>query len=335
MKAVAYTHCYPIEKEESLLDVELPDPHAHHHDLLVEVRAVSVNPVDTKLRRNADPVGEKRVLGFDCAGVVRAIGPEVKRFGIGDEVWYAGSIQRPGCNSELHLVDERIAGRRPRSLSFAAAASLPLTAITAWELLFERLGIPRDPTALGRLLIIGGGGGVGSIAIQLARQLTGLSVIATASRAETAAWCREMGAHEVVDHSRDLVAELAERGVHDVDYVFCTNAVRRNWEAAVKLVRPLGRIGLIEQGQGVDALELFPKGVSLSWENMFARASFHTPDMEEQHHLLETLAILMDRGTIRTTMTEHFGHINAANLKRAHALVESGHVRGKVVLEGF
>ena len=335
MKAVAHTHARPITHEEALVDVDLPEPAAHHHDILVEVKAVSVNPVDVKLRRTADPVGEPRVLGFDAAGIVRAIGPEVAHFGIGDEVWYAGVINRPGSNAEFQAVDERIVGRKPKTLSFADAAAMPLTTITAWEMLFERMMIPRDLSRRGSILILGGAGGVGSMAIQLARHLTSLHVIASASREESRAWCTRMGAHLVIDHSADIPAALAAAGTPKVDFVFSTNNTRANWKAAVEVVRPQGRIGLIEPGEGLDARELMAKSVSLHWESIFTRPLMHTADMIEQHHLLEVVSMLVDRGTLVSTRSEHGGTITAMNMRAAHARVESGHMVGKIVLEGF
>ena len=335
MKAVAYTHARPIEAEDALINIDLPDPFARHQDLLVAIKAVSVNPVDTKLRRQADPVGEPRVLGFDAAGIVTAIGPEVKNFGVGDAVWYAGSIARPGTNSEFHLVDERIAARKPATLSFAEAAALPLTAITAWEMLFDRLEIPMTPHRDATLLVIGGAGGVGSMAIQLARQITGVQVIATASRAETRDWCLTLGAHSVIDHSAGIDTELRRIGLTGVDYIFCTNATDKHWPAMVAALKPQGKVGVIDDPQMIDVRQLKQKSASLHWEMMFARPVFGTPDMIEQHRLLEAVAGLVDQGRIRTTLTENLGRIDADNLKRAHALVESGRVRGKVVLEGF
>ncbi|HTU55427.1 MAG TPA: zinc-binding alcohol dehydrogenase family protein [Acetobacteraceae bacterium] len=335
MKAVAYTHARPVDHEDALLDVELPDPVPRHRDILVQVKAVSVNPVDTKLRRHADPVGEPRVLGFDAAGVVSAIGPEVTLFGVGDAVWYAGSIARPGSDAELQLVDERIVGRKPASLSFAEAAALPLTTITAWEMLFDRLRIPLSPHRESTLLIIGGAGGVGSIAIQLARQLTGVSVIATASRPETREWCRSLGAHEVIDHTADLPAELRRVGVAGAEYIFSTNATDLHWKAIAEAVAAQGKIGVIDDPEAIDVRTLKQKSASFHWELMFTRPVFATPDMIEQHRLLEAVAQLVEQGRIRTTLTEHFGRIDARNLRRAHALIESGRARGKIVLEGF
>ncbi len=334
MKAVAYTRSLPIEDPASLQDMNLPAPAAPTgHDLLVEVRAISVNPVDTKVRRRADPGGTPKILGYDAAGVVRAVGPEATRFRPGDEVFYAGSINRPGTNAELHLVDERIVGPKPRSLPFAAAAALPLTAITAWEALFDRLGIARGATE-GAVLITGGAGGVASIAIQLVRQLTGLTVIGTASRPESRAWVQEMGAHHVLDHAGDLAAQ-AEALRIALPYIFSTNATDQHWPAIVRMVAPQGRVAVIDDPDPIDVRMLKPKSASLHWEAMFARSSYATPDMIEQHRLLAEVSRLVDDGTLRSTATETLGAINAANLRKAHALIESGKARGKLVLEGF
>ena len=341
MKAAAYTRCHPIDHAEALEDVTLPEPHEPRgHDLLVEIRAVAVNPVDTKIRRNADPLGERRVLGFDAAGVVRSVGPEVRLFRPGQEVFYAGSIDRPGSNAELQLVDERIVGPKPRSLSFAEAAALPLTAITAWEALFDRMAIARGKAPSqgavdsGALLIVGGAGGVGSIAIQLARRLTGLTVVATASRPETAAWCRELGAHHVLDHAGDLVAQ-AKALRQPFPYILSTTQTPRHWDALVEILAPQGTIGMIDDLGGAEVQKLKPKAGKLAWEYMFARPVFGTPDMIAQHRLLDEVSHLVDAGALRTTLGERFGRICAADLIRAHAAVESGTMRGKAVLEGF
>jgi NADPH:quinone reductase len=336
MRAVGYTHCHPIDHEESLLDLTLPDPPSPRgRDLLVEVRAVSVNPVDAKLRRAADPLGEPRILGFDCAGVVRERGPEASLFQTRAEVFYAGVTNRPGTNAELHLVDERIVGHKPKSLSFAEAAALPLTAITAWEALFDRLRIPRGKAAEGAaLLITGGAGGVGSIAIQLARRLTGLMVVATASRPETRAWCEGMGAHRVIDHTGDLAKQARALGV-PFPYIFSITQTERHWNALCDIVAPQGGICVIDDLGAADVSRLKSKAGFLAFEAMFARALHGTPDMIAQHRLLDEVANLVDAGVLRTTRTEHLGRINAETLKRAHALVESGRMIGKAVLEGF
>jgi zinc-binding alcohol dehydrogenase family protein len=336
MKAVAFTHSKPVSEPDALLDIELPVPEPRHHDLLVEIRAVSVNPVDTKLRRSAEPLGEPRVLGFDAAGIVRGIGPEVQNFSVGDEVFYAGVPDRPGTNAELHLVDDRIVGHKPKSLSFAQAAALPLTSLTAWEMLFDRFKIPRDQAVTGTLLIVGGAGGVGSIAIQLAAELTDLTVVATASRPETREWCLELGAHHVIDHRQDMAAQFADLGFLAPDYIFCVTHEREHFRKLTELLAPEGAIGIIESSAGpADISALLKKCGTLHTEYMFARGMLKTPTMSAQHRTLEAVAHLVDNGTLRTTMTETFGLINAENLRRAHAAVEAGSVRGKIVLEGF
>jgi zinc-binding alcohol dehydrogenase family protein len=339
MKAVGYYQSLPIDQAESLVDVELPKPSPSGRDLLVEVKAVSVNPVDTKQRKRAQPQpgGPAAVLGYDAAGVVAAIGADCTLFRPGDAVWYAGSITRPGTNAEFHLVDERIVGPKPKTLGFAEAAALPLTTITAWEMLFDRFGVrPGKPADAGALLIVGGAGGVGSIAIQLARRLTGLTVIATASRPETRQWCLELGAHHVIDHGKKLGEELKAIGIPAVEYIFSTNATGQHFPAFADIVAPQGKVGLIESGTDViDARALMPKSASLHWELMFTRARFGTADMIAQHKLLAETAALVDAGIIRTTHADTLGPIDAATLKKAHALIESGRTRGKLVLAGF
>lgn len=337
MKAVAYTHCLPIDADAALLDVTLPEPVASGHDLLVEVRAVSVNPVDTKIRRGVAPgEGEFKVLGWDATGIVRAVGDKVSLFKPGDRVWYAGAINRPGSNSELHLVDERIVGSMPSSLDFAAAAALPLTVITAWELLFDRLQVERDTRATGdAILVIGAAGGVGSILVQLARQLTGLTVIGTASRPETHQWVRDLGAHHVIDHSQPLAAELKRIGIDGVRYVASLTHTDQHAAQIVEAIAPQGRLALIDDPATFDIMPFKRKSVSIHWELMFTRSLFSTPDILAQHQLLTEVSRLVDAGTLRTTFADHFGTINAANLKRAHALLESSKARGKIVLEGF
>jgi NADPH:quinone reductase len=338
MRAVAYARSLPISDPQSLQDVDLPAPTPGPRDLLVAVRAVSVNPVDTKVRRRAAPeAGGWTVLGWDATGVVEAVGPEVTRFRPGDAVFYAGDVTRPGTNQALHCVDERIVGRKPERLDFAQAAALPLTALTAWETLFDRLDVRGRavPGALPAILVIGGAGGVGSIAIQLARRLTDLTVIATASRPETRAWCLELGAHHVVDHAAPLPAAVADLGLGAPAFVFCTTNAGQHFAAAAELIAPQGRFALIDEPQGVDIVAMQRKSVSIHWEFMFTRSMFATADIAAQGRLLDEVARLVDAGTLRTTLGEHFGPIDAANLRRAHALIESGRARGKVVLEGF
>ncbi|MFP6800931.1 MAG: zinc-binding alcohol dehydrogenase family protein [Pseudomonas sp.] len=338
MKAVAYYQSLPIDHVDALLDVELPAPTPGPRDLLVEVKAISVNPVDTKIRRNVAPEdGAAKVLGWDASGIVKAVGSDVSLFQPGDRVYYAGAINRAGANSELHVVDERIVGRMPAKLAFAEAAALPLTAITAWELLFERLQVSQGSADLGQsLLIVGAAGGVGSILVQLARQLTGLTVIGTASRSETQAWVRELGAHHVIDHRQPLSEELKRIGINQVTHVASLTQTDQHYAQLVEALAPQGRLALIDDPeQPLDIMPLKRKSLSLHWELMFTRSLFETADMIEQHRLLQRVAELVDAGTLHTTLGEHFGSINAANLRRAHTLLESGTAKGKIVLEGF
>ncbi|MGK9067164.1 zinc-binding alcohol dehydrogenase family protein [Stutzerimonas chloritidismutans] len=336
MKAIGYTQSLPIDDPRALLDIELPEPVLGPRDLLVEVRAISVNPVDTKIRMRVQPeAGQHQVLGWDVAGVVRAVGSDVSLFKPGDEVFYAGALDRPGANSELHRVDERIVGRKPASLDFAAAAALPLTSITAWELLFERLQIAEGSERSESLLIVGAAGGVGSILTQLARQLTGLQVIGTASRSETRDWVRDLGAHEVIDHSEPLAAELKRVGIDEVSHVASLTHTDVHLPQIVEALRPQGRLALIDDPASLDISLLKRKSLSLHWEFMYTRSMFQTADMIEQHRLLNRVAELIDRGVLKTTLGEHYGTINAHNLRRAHAFIESGKAKGKIVLEGF
>jgi len=337
MKAVGYSKPGPVSGENALVDFDSPAVAPKGRDIRVSVRAVSVNPVDTKIRRGVAPAaGEHGILGWDAAGVVESVGPEASLFKPGDEVFYAGAIDRPGTNSEFHIVDERIVGRKPRTLGFAEAAALPLTAITAWEAIFDRLKVSTPvPAGAHSILIVGGAGGVGSIAIQILRQLTDLTIIASASRPETQAWIKEMGAHHVVDHSKPLNEELKRLGVEAPGFVFSTTETDKHFDAIVELIAPQGRFCLIDDPKPLDIKKLKRKSLSLHWELMFTRSLFGTPDIEEQHNLLNQVSLMVDQGQIRSTMAAHFGTINAANLLRAHALIESGTSRGKVVLEGF
>jgi zinc-binding alcohol dehydrogenase family protein len=337
MKAVAYYSALPISDSAALQDIELPEPVAGPRDLLVEVKAISVNPVDTKIRKNVQPEdGQAKVLGWDVAGIVKAVGSEVSLFRPGDKVFYAGSLIRPGANSELHVVDERIVGHMPKSLSFAHAAALPLTAITAWELLFERLQVAEGNVDQKQsLLIVGAAGGVGSILTQLARQLTALKVIGTASRPETTAWVRELGAHDVLDHSQPLSEELKRIGLNHVTHVASLTNTQDHLDQLVEALKPQGKLGLIDDPDALDVRKLKRKSLSLHWEFMYTRSMFETDDMIEQHNLLNRVAELIDAGVLKTTFGEHFGTINAENLRRAHALLESGKAKGKIVLEGF
>jgi zinc-binding alcohol dehydrogenase family protein len=337
MKAIAYQHALPITDDHALLDVTLAEPVATGRDLLVEVKAISVNPVDAKVRAGVNPPdGEFKVIGWDAAGIVRAVGNEASLFKPGDRVFYAGSITRPGANSELHLVDERIVGRMPTSLDFAQSAALPLTSITAWELLFDRLAIVAESTQPGdALLVIGAAGGVGSILVQLARKLTNLTVIGTASRPDTQQWVRELGAHHVIDHSKPLWQEMKNIGINHARYVASLTHTEHHYPEIVQLIAPQGQLAVIDDPATLDAMPLKRKCASIHWEFMFARSMFTTPDIQKQHELLNEVARLIDDGTIRTTVAEHFGTINAANLRRAHALIESHKAKGKIVLSGF
>ena len=331
MRAVAYRRSLPAADPESLVDVELPVPAVHGHDLLVRVHAVSVNPVDTKVRRGGDAVDGLRVLGFDASGVVEAAGPDVTRFAAGDEVYYAGSIGRSGSDAELHLVDERVAGPKPATLTHAAAAALPLTTITAWEGLFEKLRVTGAST--GTLLVVGAAGGVGSMVIQLARRLTGLTVIATASRPESREWALRMGAHHVVDHRGGLADAVLALVPDGVDHVFTAFAAAAPITEYARLTRPFGQIVAIDDPKTLDVAPLKGKSISWHWELMFTKP-LHLPADDGQHRLLTEVSRLVDAGELRSTVTEELGPIGAAALRKAHALVESGRTIGKVVVSG-
>lgn len=338
MRAVGYKQAKPVTDADALIDFDSPVPEAKGRDLLVKVKAVSVNPVDTKVRRNQQPEnGQTRVLGFDAAGIVKSVGEGVTLFKPGDEVFYAGAINRPGSNSEFHLVDERIVGKKPARLSFEEAAAMPLTAITAYEALFDRLKVKDAvPGAANAIVIIGGAGGVGSIAIQLVRQLTDLTVIATASRPETKDWVRELGAHHVIDHSQPLAPQVEALGLGAPGFVFSTTQSDLHAADSIALIAPQGRFALIDDpADGFDAMPFKRKAISIHWEMMFTRPVFDTADILEQHNLLNHVSELVDAGKIKTTMTEVFGTINATNLIKAHALIESGTAKGKIVLSGF
>jgi zinc-binding alcohol dehydrogenase family protein len=337
MKAVGYKKSLPIDAADALIDFEAAKPEPRGRDILVAVQAISANPVDYKVRkRAAPPEGETKILGYDAAGVVDAIGPDVTLFNPGDEVFYAGSILRQGTNSEYHLVDERIVGNKPKTLSFTQAAALPLTSITAWELLFDRLGVmPGKSLDPRTLLIIGGAGGVGSILIQLARRLTGLTVVATASRPESQKWCLDLGAHAVVDHGRPMKEQIEALKFPPVALIASLTNTDQHYKALADIIAPQGKFGLIDDPPEFNVAVFKGKAVSIHWESMFTRSSFQTPDMIAQHHLLNDVADLIDKGVLRTTLDQTFGAINATNLKRAHALIESGKSRGKIVLEGW
>jgi zinc-binding alcohol dehydrogenase family protein len=332
MKAVGYCEAGGVEV---LTDLEIPRPIPGPRDLLVSVRAVSVNPVDVKRRAFEAPApgSDVRVLGYDASGVVEAVGEAVTLFQPGDEVFYAGAMDRPGTNAEFHLVDERIVGPKPKSLTFAEAAAMPLTTITAWEILFDRMRIPRRAeTPTGTLLILNGAGCVGSMMIQLATRLTGLTVIATASRPESAHWVRRLGAEHVADHSRPIDAAIEAIGFGGVDYLAAITTTPGSAPALARAMNPQGHINFIDNFD--ESIALFkPKSLTISWEMMFTRSLFETPDMAAQHRLLKEVAALVDEGVLKTTLTHVSGPINAEALRAAHLLVESGHTLGKVVLE--
>jgi NADPH2:quinone reductase len=337
MKAVGYQKSLPIDAADALVDFEAAKQEPQGRDIRVAVKAISANPVDYKVRkRAAPPEGQTKILGYDASGVVDAVGPDASLFKPGDEVFYAGSILRQGTNSEFHLVDERIVGKKPKTLSFAQAAALPLTSITAWELLFDRLGVvPGKSFDPRTLLIVGGAGGVGSILIQLARRLTGLTVVATASRPESQKWCLGLGAHAVVDHAKPMKEQVEQLKLPPVALVASLTNTDQHYKTLADLMAPQGKYGLIDDPPEFNVSAFKGKAISVHWESMFTRSSFQTPDMIAQHHLLNDVADLLDKGVLRTTLDQTFGTINAANLKRAHALLESGKSRGKIVLEGW
>ncbi|WP_322068186.1 zinc-binding alcohol dehydrogenase family protein [Paraburkholderia bannensis] len=335
MKAVVYAQAgLPIDDPQALYEVDLPKPQPGPRDLLVKIEAISVNPVDSKLRQGVQPPSA-RILGWDAAGTVESVGADVKGFKPGDTVWYAGDITRPGSYAEFGLVDERIAGHRPTTISAAQAAALPLTAITAWELLFERLKVAEHGGRGESLLIIGAGGGVGSILVQLANKLTELTVIGTASRTSSQAWVRELGANHVIDHANPLRPQLEEVGINQVDHVISLTHTDSYYEQIVDLLKPQGQLALIDDPSVLDAMPLKRKSISLHWEFMFTRSMYRTADLDKQSLLLNRVAELIDQGTLRTTLGQHIGTINATNLRKAHAQLESNKAVGKIVLEGF
>ena len=337
MKAVAYSADLPADDPLALADVEIDTPVPGPRDCLVEVRAIAVNPVDIKIRQSvkAEP-GEQRILGWDAAGVVVDVGDEVRDFIVGDEVWYAGQVDRPGCQAEFQCVDERILARKPERLNFAEAAALPLTSLTAWEILFDRLELQREPQRDQRLLVTGGAGGVGSILLQLARHLSSATLIATASRENSRDWVQRMGAQYVLDHRNPLSAELTRAGLEDITHAASLTHTDTHFPELVKMLRPEGRLALIDSpSQPLDVVSMKQKSLSLHWEFMFTRSLFRTENMARQGQILARVAELVDRGDIESTMTRHLGQVTAENLREAFDIIQSGQSIGKIVLEGF
>ena len=335
MKAFGYKTCLPVSDPGFLIKLELAVPEVGPKDLLVEVRAISVNPVDAKVRSRAEPEnGQAKILGWDSAGVVKAVGSDVSMFKVGDEVWYAGSIARQGSNAEYQFVDERIVSLKPESLSFAEAAAMPLTSITAWEILFDRLQV--DSKTCGEILIIGAAGGVGSILIQLAKKLTDLKIIATASRPSSKDWVKQLGADIVIDHSKNLQEQLVAEGIKDVKFVASLTHTGDHFEQISEVIAPQGKLCLIDDPVEPLNLALVKwKSVSVHWEFMFTRSLYETDDILKQHELLKQVASMIDSGELRSTANKSLGGINLENLKEAHRLIESGRSIGKIVLEGF
>ncbi len=333
MKAFGHTKPSSLSEKDALIEIEVETPTPGPRDLLVEVRGVSMNPVDVKVRAFMDPDGPHRVLGYDAAGVVRHVGADVTLFSPGDEVFYAGDITRPGTNAELHVVDERIVGRKPSSLSFADAAGIPLTSITAWEILFDSFKLREGHGQGDALLVIGGAGGVGSMLIQLAKKLTGLTVIATASRSETIEWVKRMGADHVVNHRNPLNEEMEALGVAP-RYVASLTNTEDHLGAIIELTKPFGHIALIDDPSSFDIKPLKLKALTVSWEFMFARSMFQTADMDTQHKLLDRVANLLDEGVLQSTVSRHGGPLNLENLRLAQEFQESGKAIGKTVLDG-
>ena len=356
IKAIGYQDNLPINNEQSLQDITLTKPTAQGHDIVVEVKAISVNPADYKIREaRPAPEGEYAVIGWDAAGVVTAVGDKVSLFSVGDRVYYAGDLTRSGSNAEYQLVDERIVGHMPASLSFAEAAALPLTTITAWEMLFDRLQVPvsenvesADDVASGdnadvnsadennvSVLVIGAAGGVGSILTQLLKVKTSATIIGTASRDESVQWLKDLGADYVINHRNPLFDELQKTGVTAVDYVVSLNNTEDHYEEIIKCLKPQGKLGIIDDPATLDAIPLKLKSLSLHWEFMFARSMFQTPDMIKQHHLLTEVAKMIDAGEIKTTIAHHLGMITAEHLRDAHQMLENRQAHGKIVLEGW
>lgn len=336
MKAVAYKKPLQISQPEVFSDITLELPIASGNDLLVEVKAISINPVDIKMRQRTSPENETwKILGHDAVGIVKAVGENVQHYKIGDEVFYAGSNQRNGSYAEFQLVDERIVGLKPKTLNDAEAAALPLTSITAWEMLFDRLKVQEAVHADAVILVIGAAGGVGSITVQLLKALTNLKVIATASRPESKAWLASIGADYIVDHRQPLEQQVRDLNIGLPDFIFSITGTAGYTQSIVNLIAPQGHFGLIDDPDNFVINPFKAKSVAIHWESMFTRSTFQTADMSRQRQILNHLAELVDQGKIKTTLSKNLGRINAKNITEAHALIESGQSIGKIVLEGF
>ncbi|NRS90101.1 zinc-binding alcohol dehydrogenase family protein [Flavobacterium sp. 7E] len=335
MKAIGYKENLPVENVKSLQDVTVETPKATGRDILVEIKAISVNPADYKVRANMPADGDNwKIIGWDATGIVKEVGENVTLFKVGDEVMYAGDITRQGSYAEYQVVDERIVGKKPSSLSYAEAAALPLTSLTAYEMLFDRLEVAKDD-ANKSILVIGAAGGVGSILVQLAKKLTKLKIVGTASREETTDWLKELGADTVINHQNKLSEEFEKYKLAAPDYIVSLNATEQHAEEIVKVIKPQGKFGFIDDPKSFNIMPFKAKSVSTHWEFMFTRSMFQTEDMIGQHNILNEVATLIDNGTIKTTLGENFGTINAENLRKAHAFLETGKAKGKIVLEGF
>ncbi|WP_026977330.1 zinc-binding alcohol dehydrogenase family protein [Flavobacterium tegetincola] len=335
MKAIGYKENLPVDNVKSLQDVTVETPKATGRDILVEIKAISVNPADYKVRANMPADGDNwKIIGWDATGIVKKVGENVTLFQVGDEVMYAGDITRQGSYAEYQVVDERIVGKKPASLSYAEAAALPLTSLTAYEMLFDRLEVAKDD-ANKSILVIGAAGGVGSILVQLAKKLTKLKIVGTASREETTNWLKELGADTVINHQNKLSEEFEKYKLAAPDYIVSLNATEQHAEEIVKVIKPQGKFGFIDDPKSFNIMPFKAKSVSTHWEFMFTRSMFQTEDMIGQHNILNEVATLIDNGTIKTTLGENFGTINAENLRKAHAFLETGKAKGKIVLEGF
>lgn len=337
MKAIGVVQARPTDDPDCFVAFETPTPSPGSRDLLVRIDAVSVNPVDYKVRRAiTKPLAQPKIIGWDACGVVEAVGEDVRHYRPGDQVMYAGALDRPGSYAEYQLVDERIVGRKPLNLDVAQSAALPLTSLTAWESLFTRLMVDRSAGKAGKLLIIGGAGGVGSMAIQLARALTNLEIVATASRQETTAWCKDLGAHAVIDHSGDLIEGVRQAGLGTFSYILNCNNNLPYWNAMAEIIAPQGRVCLLSStGEPVDLDIFMEKSIAVCWELMYTRSHFETHDLGHQREILNGIADLMEEGRIRSTLQRSLGPLSASNAAKAHEVLESRTMIGKLTMGGI